>query len=64
MKLGRQWDERLKIWDEAFGKLIYTELGSLAVDGFTTYDQLTLKEAASHDFRPFAPGTSWGRKWE
>ena len=64
MKLGRQWDERLKIWDEAFGKLIYTELGSLAVDGFTTYDQLTLKEAASHDFRPFSPGTSWGRKWE
>ena len=64
MKLGRQWDERLKIWDEAFGKLVFTELGNLKMDGFTTYDQLTLEKAASRDFRPFPPGTLWGRKWE
>ena len=62
MKLGRQWDERLKIWDEAFGKLVFTELGNLKMDGFTTYDQLTLEKAASRDFRPFPPGTLWGRK--
>ncbi len=64
MKLGRQWDERLKMWDEAFGRIRYTELGSLDLCGFTTEERLSLEQAAAHCFRPFPEGTLWGAKWE
>ena len=64
MKLGRQWDERLKMWDEAFGRIRYTELGSLGLCGFTTEERLSLEQAAAHCFRPFPEGTLWGAKWE
>ncbi|MCM1057110.1 MAG: glycosyl hydrolase-related protein [Firmicutes bacterium] len=64
MKLGRQWDERLKIWDEAFAERIYTPLGEVALSGFTTREQLTLAQAGEKEFSPFPKGTSWGEKWE
>ena len=64
MKLGRQWDERLKMWDEAFGRNLYTQLEETALSGFTTMEQLTLEQAAAGSFRPFPKGTQWGRKWE
>ena len=64
MKLGRQWDERLKMWDEAFGRNLYTQLEETALSGFTTMEQLTLEQAAAGNFRPFPKGTQWGRKWE
>ena len=49
MKLGRQWDERLKMWDEAFGRNLYTQLEETALSGFTTMEQLTLEQAAAGD---------------
>ncbi len=64
MKLGRQWDERLKIWDEAFGRNLYTQLGEIALSGFVTMEQLSLEQAMSREFRPFPRGRAWGRKWE
>ncbi len=64
MKLGRQWDERLKIWDGAFGENLYTPLARLALSGFTTFEQMTLEQAKKQTFRPFPGGSSWGRKWE
>ena len=64
MKLGRQWDERLRIWDEAFGRNLYTMLGEVALSGFATMDQLSLEEAMARDFQPFPTGTKWGKKWE
>lgn len=64
MNLGRQWDSRLKIWDEAFEKNIYRPLGTLDMEGFTTMDFLSLNAAKKGDFRPFPAGTKWGRKWE
>lgn len=64
MKLGRQWDERLKIWDEAFEANLYKPLGELALSGFTTKEQLTLEQAKAQSFRPFPAGTHWGKKWE
>ena len=42
MKLGRQWEERLKIWDEAFLPNIYRSLGTVELEGFTTSEQLCL----------------------
>ena len=64
MKLGRQWDERLKIWDEAFERNLYTSLGEVALSGFATKEELSLEEAMVRDFQPFPQGTQWGRKWE
>lgn len=64
MKLGRQWDERLKIWDEAFEDNLYSPLGEFALSGFTTREQLTLEQAKGQSFRPFPKGTAWGEKWE
>lgn len=64
MKLGRQWDERLKIWDEAFERNLYTRLGEFSLSGFTTMEHLSLEQAAERDFRPFPRGTLWGKKWE
>ena len=64
MKLGRQWDERLRIWDEAFGRNLYTRLGEVELSGFTTMEHLSPEQAMCRDFRPFPGGTAWGRKWE
>jgi alpha-mannosidase len=64
MKLGRQWDERLKIWDEAFGRNLYTRLGEVALSGFTTMGQLSLEQAKVQEFQPFPVGREWGKKWE
>jgi len=64
MKLGRQWDERLKIWDEAFERNLYTQLEEITLSGFTTMEHLTLAQAAAHSFSPFPKGARWGRKWE
>lgn len=64
MGLGRQWEERLKIWDEAFAQNFYHELGKPDVAGFTTMEHLGLQEAAAGTYLPFPEGTAWGRKWE
>lgn len=64
MKLGRQWDERLKIWDEAFEANLYKSLGEIELYGFTTREQMTQEQAGKQSFRPFPKGTSWGEKWE
>ncbi len=64
MKLGRQWDERLKIWDEAFADNLYLPLGEVELTGFTTGKQLSLEQALRESFLPFPKGTSWGKKWE
>lgn len=64
MRLGRQWDERLRIWDEAFEGNLYKKLGEIALSGFVTRERFTKEQAALQSFRPFPPGTAWGEKWE
>lgn len=64
MSLGRQWDSRLKIWDNAFSAFFYQPMGELKVFGFTTMEQLSLKEAEATQFEEFPTGRKWGRKWE
>lgn len=64
MRLGRQWDERLRIWDEAFRRILYTQLGEIALSGFTAMEHLSLEQVRAHSFTPFPKGTKWGRKWE
>lgn len=64
MKLGRQWDTRLEMWDEAFQRNLYEQLGEVSLSGFTTMERLTLEQAAAREFVPFPKGAKWGKKWE
>lgn len=64
MTLGRQWDSRLRIWDNAFLGQFYQPLGEIAVQGFTTMSQLSYAQAKEENYREFPVGTKWGKKWE
>ncbi len=64
MKLGRQWDRRLEIWDEAFLPNLYRQLGEVELSAFTTMEHIRLEQARGEEFRPFPPGTRWGEKWQ
>lgn len=64
MSLGRQWDNRLKIWDNAFLEHFYQPIGELVMEGFTTMEQLSLETAKSGSFEEFPTGKKWGKKWE
>lgn len=64
MKLGRQWEERLRIWDEAFGSNLYHKLGRVELSGFTTFEHLSCEEAVVHRHRAYPINTRWGEKWE
>ena len=44
MRIGRQWDERLKMWDEAFERNLYIQLGEVELMGFTTMEQVEAEE--------------------
>ena len=64
MTLGRQWDSRLKIWDEAFLQELYQPVGTISIQGFTTMSQLSLAQAKQETYRDFPVGEKWGKKWE
>lgn len=64
MTLGRQWDSRLRIWDNAFGGQFYRPIGTIEVEGFTTMSQLSLAQAKQETYMKFPVGTKWGKKWE
>ncbi len=64
MKLGRQWEERLKLWDEGFAPNLYHELGTVPLEGFTTWKALRPEDTAHRQWEPFPEGRVWGRKWE
>lgn len=64
MTLGRQWDSRLRIWDEAFLGQFYQPIGGIAMQGFCTMSQLSLEHAKEEVYRDFSVGEKWGKKWE
>lgn len=64
MTLGRQWDSRLRIWDNAFLGQFYRPVGEIAVQGFTTMSQLSYAQAKEETYRDFPVGEKWGKKWE
>lgn len=64
MGLGRQWEERLKLWDEAFAPNFYQKLEKVELWGFTTMEHISKEKAESEDYQPFKEGRAWGRKWE
>lgn len=64
MNLGRQWEDRLRIWCEQFPKHFFKEYGTLPLEFFTTMEQLPLTDGIQGPFRPAPVGTKWGKKWE
>lgn len=64
MNIGRQWEDRLRIWSEQFEKHYFTACVPLPLSCFTTMDQLAFDEAVKGRLVPVQPGIRWGKKWE
>ncbi len=64
MNIGRQWEDRLRIWAEQFPKHYYRPAAPLAVEFYTTLESLTYAQALQGPFAPIFPGEKWGKKWE
>ncbi len=64
MALTLEWKHRLEAWRKELPRHFYRPLGTVALEGFATTEQLTADEAAARAFAPMPPGTDWGAKWE
>ena len=64
MDIGRQWQDRLRIWAEQLPKHYYARQGVLPVEYFTTMTHLPLEEAMARPFTPVETGMQWGEKWQ
>ena len=64
MNIGRQWNDRLRIWAEQFPKHYYREYAPVSVSFFTTMEQMSFDEAVKGQYLPAPVGTKWGKKWE
>ena len=62
--LTTEWRRRTDNWRRELPNHVYRPLGTVAVSGFMTKEQLTAEEALQGDFTPMPPGTKWGAKWE
>lgn len=64
MNIGRQWNDRLRIWAEQFPKHYYRMCSPVDLSYFTTMDQLSFSDAVQGQFVPAPVGMKWGKKWE
>ncbi len=64
MNIGRQWEDRLRIWAEELPKHYYRPAATLPVEYFTTMEQLSYEVALGGSFAALSPGDKWGKKWE
>ena len=64
MKIGRQWQDRLRIWAAQFEKHYITSAYQIPVEYFTTMEHLPFAEAVKGDFVHLPVGAKWGKKWE
>ena len=64
MNIGRQWNDRLRIWAEQFPKHYYRKYAPMPVSYFTTMEHLPFEKAVEGPFVSAPVGTKWGKKWE
>lgn len=64
MNIGRQWNDRLRIWAEQFPKHYYREAAPLTLSFFTTMEQLPYQQAVREQYAPAPVGMKWGKKWQ
>ncbi len=62
--LPRQNRQRLQAWRQELKNHLYTPIGTVCFEGFTTFDRLTPDTAAAMEKRPFPAATKWGACWE
>ena len=64
MNIGRQWNDRLRMWAEQFPKHYYREVATVPVSYFTTMDHIPFELAAQGHYASAPVGLKWGKKWE
>ncbi len=64
MALTLEWRHRIDNWRNELARHFYRPLGTIALSGFMTREQLIAAQALQHKFTPMPPGTRWGAKWE
>ncbi len=64
MTLGRQWDERIKIWVDYLPKFFFTPVQSVSMEYCTTMEHLSFEQAQALTYRNAPEGLPWGKKWE
>ena len=64
MNIGRQWEDRLRIWAEQFPKHYVKKAAALELTGYTTMEHLAFDRAVKGQFAPVPVGMPWGKKWE
>jgi len=61
---SKEWNKRIKHWINELLNHLYTELGEMEFEGFTTMEQLSYEQAVNREFYVMPGGTKWGAKWE
>jgi alpha-mannosidase len=64
MALTRSWVLRITDHLEALKRTFTHEIGEVGLEGFTTSEQLTPRDAATRDFAPMKADALWGEMWE
>ena len=64
MAMRPEWEDRVACWADALKRDFYEPLGTIAMEGFTTFDRLDPADAENGPFLPMPEGTGWGRRWE
>ena len=58
-----EWKGRLAHWKETLRQDLYLPLGDIPMEGFTTMEHLTPKQAEDGSFEPIPFGTKWGHTY-
>lgn len=62
--LNSEYKDRLDHWQRVLARDFYTPVGEIVLEGFTTMETLTPRQAAQGNFISFPEGTAWGHTWE
>jgi len=63
MNIGRQWEDRLRIWAEQFDKHTVHRVCTLPLSFFETMEHLPFGAAERGLYSPAPVGMKWGAKW-
>ncbi|MCR5290669.1 MAG: hypothetical protein K6E51_11810 [Treponema sp.] len=64
MEIGRQWAERLKIWNDYFTRFFYIPVAEVSAEYATTMEHLNLDQVQKLPMSKVTHNMRWGKKWE
>lgn len=62
--LGRQWEARLRLWNEALESRYVRPVSELQMEYFTTFDRIPFEDARNGSYSKMPAGLRWGEKYE